>query len=154
MEFMIANRTALAICLLLAAGNVVTAVRDLMTRGYYMTEWMPSDGWAIGGLMTLNSALFTMWLILSLRGSDSQRWAKAALALILVGPFVWHSITFPAFFTGAGRDECYYNCLGESAWIARADIGQTQLAVAIANFAAFICLLVASRRTWKPQLAF
>jgi hypothetical protein len=135
------------VCAVLAIGCAGSAVADALTTGPWPHSEIDPSRLPIGWLITVVSLMLVTWLALD-SGDPARSWAKAALALLLVGAAIWTTVVWPSFWRSAGLDDCVVNCLRDEHRAARADVIQGKWAVAVANIGAMFCVFVAvARRT-------
>jgi hypothetical protein len=147
------SRFAPILCAVMVAACALIAIGHVFTSGVYPGSELDFEWVDIGWLATAVSLMLLAWLILDTRGS-AQSWAKAALVLLLASAAVWSWIVWPSFWHSLGADDCApVDCIGPRDVIARLDVQQGKLVIAIANIAAACCAFTSVRRRAEADIA-
>lgn len=137
------GRYAPTMCLLVALACAASALSNAFRGGgIYPGEELSPGGLIYGLILTMAALALTAWLILDTR----DFWAKAALALLLVGPALWFWTIWPAFWASLGYDDCWNDCMRLPHMVAWADVRQGKWAVAAINIASALCVFIALYR--------
>jgi hypothetical protein len=143
------GRIAPIVCLFVLAVHAASSITFAFASDVSETWLIHPSQAVVGGLATIVGLPMLLWLILD-TVEPARSWAKAAIALLLVGPAIWNWTVWPRFFDGLGG-ECFQDCARAYDYVARWDVIQGEWAIAVVNTAAAMCgayaLWLRQRRT-------